>query len=178
MSSQRKTKGFEGWLKENLPPGIPAEKEKSFLTAGLALSISWAALSYLAFYTSALAKLYTIQDGQRIFVPTARMADFGQVFRFTPAGYVLLAVWLLTRGFWFRAYHRQGSMSIYLMRRLPDPREYARRCWAVPLAGMGVCLVLTVATTALCYLIYMKCTPASCLAPGQWTRFWSALVGG
>lgn len=49
-------------------------------------------------------------------------------------------------------------MSIYLMRRLPDPREYARRCWTLPLIGVGICLVLTAVTTAVCYLIYMKCT--------------------
>ena len=107
----------------------------------------------------------------------SRMADFGQVFRFVPAGFLILIGLLVAKGFWFQAYHRQGSMSIYLMRRLPDPREYARRCWTLPLVGVGICLVLTAVTTAVCYLIYMKCTPASCLVPGQWTRFWSALVG-
>lgn len=169
---------FEEWLAFRLPPGISAKQERSILVTGLALSIGWAALSYLYTYTMAVSRLYLTMNGQRILDPAARMADFGQVFQFTPAGYLILAVWLLTRGFWFQAYHRQGSMSIYLMRRLPDPREYTRRCWTVPLAGIGGCLVLTVVTTALCYLIYVKCTPASCLVPGQWTRFWSALVGG
>lgn len=168
---------FEGWLEAHLPPGIPAQREQSILTMGLGLSIGWAALSYLCTYTMAFSRLYVLQNGQRILDPTARMADFGTVFRFTLAGYLLWVARLILRGLGFQAYHRQGSMSIYLMRRLPDPREYTRRCWTVPLTGTAVCLVLAAVTTALCYLIYMTCTPASCLVPGQWARFWSAWIG-
>lgn len=60
-------------------------------------------------------------------------------------------------------YHRRGSMSIYLMRRLPEPMELHRRCWGKPLiytAGsigvMGVILLVY-------FLIYLVFTPAVCL---------------
>ena len=168
---------FERWLETRLPLGISAKRERVNLMLGLSLSVLWAVLAYMWAYGIALSDLYTTQNGKRILLLDARMADFGQVFRFVPAGYLIFIGLLVAKGFWFQAYHRQGSMSIYLMRRLPDPREYARRCWTSPLVGVGMCLVLTAVTTAVCYLIYMKCTPATCLMPGQWTRFWSALVG-
>lgn len=168
---------FESWLKHRIPLGISVERERVNLMLGLFLSILWAVLAYAWAYSVALSDLYITQNGKRIMLLDARMADFGQVFRFVPAGFLILMGLMVAKGFWFRAYHRQGSMSIYLMRRLPDPREYARRCWTLPLVGVGMCLVLTAVTTAVCYLIYMKCTPVSCLVPGQWTRFWSALVG-
>ena len=105
------------------------------------------------------------------------MADFIQLAdnAFLGFGALILAMILLAIANY--RYHFKGSKSVYLMRRLPDPREYARRCWTLPLIGVGICLVLTAVTTAVCYLIYMKCTPASCLVPGQWMRFWSALIG-
>lgn len=174
---ERLTRKFEAWLALRLPPGIPVERERVNLLLGLLLAVVWAVLAYMWAYTTAISALYTIQGGERVLAPVARMADFGQLFRFVPAGYLLFAAWLVVKGFGFQTYHRQGSMSIYLMRRLPDPREYTRRCWSVPLAGIAVSLLLLVVTTVLCYLIYVKCTPASCLVSGQWTRFWSALVG-
>lgn len=174
---ERWNRKFEAWLALRLPPGIPAEREQANLMLGMVASIVWAALSYMGAYAGALSNLYILQGGKRVLDVNARMADFGLVFRFVPAGYFLFLVWLVVKGFGFQAYHRQGSMSIYLMRRLPDPREYVRRCWSVPLAGIAVCLIFLAVTTALCYLIYMLCTPASCLVPGQWTRFWSAWIG-
>ena len=171
------TSKFEQWLEPRLPLGISAERERVNLMLGLCLSAIWALLAYMFAYAMALSKLYTTQNGERILVPDARMAEFGQVFRFVPAGYLILIALLVAKGFGFHDYHRQGSMSVYLMRRLPDPREYARRCWTFPLTGVGICLALTVVTAALCYLIYVKFTPASTLTPGQWTRFWSALIG-
>lgn len=173
----RWTQRCETWLARRLPPGIPAKREWSKLLLGTALSAGWAILAYLCAYAMALDRLYTVMGGERVLISGARMADFGQVFRFAPAGYVVFAGWLVFRGGWFVASHRQGSMSVYLMRRLPDRWEYARRCWTAPLLGLGTCLALTVITAALCYLIYTTCTPASCLVPGQWTRFWSALIG-
>lgn len=173
----RLTENFERWLEAHLPPGISAQQEHSFLKNGLIAAVMWAGLVYLGSYCAARSKLYDMVGNQLVLDPTAQMADFGKVFRFTPLGYFVLAVWLVVKGFGFLAYHRQGSMSIYLMRRLPDPREYARRCWTVPLMGVAGCLVLTAVTTALCYLIYIQFTPEACLVPGQWTRFWSALIG-
>ena len=160
---------FESWLKAHIPLGISVERERVNLMLGLFLSALWAVVAYMGAYAMALSDLYTTKNGKRILLLDARMA--------VPAGFLILIGLLVAKGFWFQAYHRQGSMSIYLMRRLPDPREYARRCWTLPLVGVGICLVLTAVTTAVCYPIYMKCTPASCLVPGQWMRFWSALIG-
>lgn len=114
---------FESWLKAHIPLGISVERERVNLMLGLFLSALWAVVAYMGAYAMALSDLYTTKNGKRILLLDSRMADFGQVFRFVPAGFLILIGLLVAKGFWFQAYHRQGSMSIYLMRRLPGPQR-------------------------------------------------------
>lgn len=60
-------------------------------------------------------------------------------------------------------YHRKGSMSIYLMRRLPDSRELHRRCWGRPLIWVGRSVLLMTAILLFYVLVYIVFTPKECL---------------
>lgn len=60
-------------------------------------------------------------------------------------------------------YHRQGSMSIYLMKRLPDRWELHRRCWTVPVTASLAAGALSAAMIGIFYIVYLTCTPAQCL---------------
>ena len=62
-------------------------------------------------------------------------------------------------------FHTQGAMSIYTMRRLPDPREYHRRCWMQPILSAAAELLLFAILIGLCWLLWYFGTPAVCL-PG------------
>lgn len=68
---------------------------------------------------------------------------------------------------------RRGSRSIYLMRRLPDRWELARRCLTIPLVLILGAVVLTVVLLALYYAIYLWGTPAQCLRSGQLEKLWA-----
>ena len=93
---------FESWLKPRIPLGISAERERVELMLGLFLSALWAVVAYMGAYAVALSDLYTTKNGKRILLLDARMADFGQVFRFVPAGFLILIGLLVARGFGFR----------------------------------------------------------------------------
>lgn len=67
----------------------------------------------------------------------------------------------------------RGSRSIYLMRRLPDRWELARRCLTIPLVLILGAVVLTAALLALYYAIYLWGTPAQCLRAGQLEKLWA-----
>ena len=70
------------------------------------------------------------------------------------------------------AYHRQGSKSIYLMRRLPSKLELHRRCLTLPIAGILIALLTAFLLLLIYYAVYMNVTPAECLMPGQWQKLW------
>ena len=72
---------------------------------------------------------------------------------------------ILLLGLTHHQLHRHGSMSVYLMRRLPDRWEYLRRCWTVPLLGIAAAAALAALLAAMYSLIYIYCTPAAFLPP-------------
>lgn len=64
--------------------------------------------------------------------------------------------------------HFQGSRSIYLMRRLPQRWELARRCLGEPALCLAGCLAVYVLTGVTCFIYYWFRTPAGCLPPNIW----------
>lgn len=64
--------------------------------------------------------------------------------------------------------HFQGSRSIYLMRRLPQRWELARRCLAEPLLTLAGVWAVYVLTGVTCFIYYWFRTPAGCLPPDVW----------
>ena len=70
---------------------------------------------------------------------------------------------------------RNGSKSVYLMRRLPNKWEYHRRCLALPLLAILAGLVSIPILLGLFYALYLHATPEQCLQPGQWEVFRDSL---
>lgn len=162
---------MEKWL----PIGFDADKEKSRITFGL---ISAAMFSLLVFaYRLNAARdalyMYPAPNHIKTIISGARMADFGDVLGFSMAGFIILALSMIGLAVYHYNYHFQGSKSIYLMKRLPDRREFARRCFAVPAAVIVISLTSAFVLLVVYYWIYIAATPKPCLVPGQWQRFWN-----
>lgn len=175
----KRKRWLDGWLERHLPVGMWAGRERRLIRALLFGACVWALVWYTLFYTAARRQLYTYVQGKLELAPQARMADFAQIFPGTLTGFWLVVAVMVLKVLDYYGFHsRKMSRSIYLMRRLSDPWELRRRCWTVPLCTAAVSLLLAAVTTALCYLVYMKCTPAYAIMPGQWARFWGAGIGG
>lgn len=69
--------------------------------------------------------------------------------------------------------HFQGSRSIYLMRRLPQRWELARRCLGEPALCLAGSFIIYLLTGVTCFIYYWFRTPAGCLPPNVW-----AWIGG
>ncbi len=116
-------------------------------------------------YLQARSRLYDAPDYiGRLTEPQGTIAPFSQLadgyFSVVPP---LLWIAMLTQVVVNYLYFRQGAMSVYLMRRLPDPWEYHRRCWSLPLlCGLGASIGCG-AIWLFYFLIYLVCTPAGCL---------------
>ena len=80
----------------------------------------------------------------------------------------------------FTIYHylfcRTGSMSVYLLRRLPKRWEYHRLCWTLPVACAALVFVVEVLFLLLYFGVYVWSVPEDYLIPGQFATIWRALL--
>ena len=153
----------------HLPPGWEWEGTRTGLIWGHIAS-GLPLFSFLNRYSDALEALYSYREqGNQIIRelnPDRTIAPFSELIRGTP----LLGLWIFLAVMpllvWrYYHFHTQGAMSIYTMRRLPDPREYHRRCWMQPLLSAAAELLLFAILIGLCWLLWYFGTPAVCL-PG------------
>ncbi|MBR2491467.1 MAG: hypothetical protein IKB65_08310 [Ruminiclostridium sp.] len=145
----------------------------------LAALIGPSLISLWVYYTELIETLNIVciwkDASQRVFLPGIMMHDF----------YTLLdGIWPL---FWVpiltavilavvnRHGFHQGSKAVYLMRRLPDRWEYARRCLGLPLLTILLGMVLTVLVLLACWGLYTHFTPDYAIPPDQWKKFWAGI---
>ena len=150
-------------LQRLLPPGFDScQKEPRLLLWGLLLCGGWSLYTPAAYWNQRQL-LFRRVGGQTILIPGRSMPPFSRLALPGLWGLGLFLLLLMGLGLAHMRYHRTDSMSIYLMKRLPDPWEYHRRCWGIPLLGAGLGLSLTGLLLVIYYAIYRFMTPASCL---------------
>ena len=148
---------------ELAPPGMNGRKRWWGSVAALAVAVFWA-LSLFGDACSYEIKGYE----QRIELYGAYGASF-------PINLFDDMLWPSLWGFWFALIippvqavqnyqsHYRGSRSIYLMRRLPDRRELARRCLCLPLAGFLLAAAAAALFSLAFFALYRLVTPPQCL---------------
>ena len=179
---------FADFCGRNTPPGMHWEWELKWLRVGTIATVIPTFVSFLVRCLIASGNLYTStwvprEDGT--FEKTgvglkygAMMPPVSEVLDGNRIGFVLVAVLMMAFAINHYRYYRRESMSVYLMKRLPDRWEYHRRNLALPAFSLGVLLVTMVLLELACFLIYLLMTPAGCLPAGQWSEFWMWMIGG
>ena len=158
--------------KRCVPPGLSLKQERNCFLWGL-LAVSVVSLMIFALhYSNARALLFDPpRTGQeKLLIPGAVIAEFSSLLIHVFDSLFLL---ILCLPFWVGlhyAHYRRGSMSIYLMRRLPDQSLLHRQCWTLPLLGLAAVLLTGLLLLGLYFLIYRCATPAQCL-PLAYRRF-------
>ena len=147
-----------------LPPGLSLAQERKwyFLSLGATSLISTAI--FLSHYTTARSNLFSQHFSRTMLIPGAMIEPFSVLLDHVMDPLILL---LLCLPFWVvlhYLYFRQGSMSIYLMRRLPDRTLLHRQCWTLPVLGLMLVLLAGLLLLGIYYLIYRYATPAQCLS--------------
>ncbi len=158
------------------PPGLNLKPELRLFTIGLEGGVLYAC-GFLYRCGEARLDLYTRLNGTitSTLIPGAVMPDFSYLLGHYWAGLGVLALCMLGLMAYHYLYHRQGSKSIYLMRRLPSRWELHRRCLTLPLLAMALCLLTAFLLLLLFYGIYLFLTPPECLTPHQWQKVWSVI---
>lgn len=156
-----------------VPVGTDAKTELKWCFAGLVAAFVFS-LSFLLRCAYARNELYAYNwiTGTKTLREGALMPDFAELLGFAFAGFAVLSIALAALAVWHYALHRQGSRSIYLMRRLPQRLEFHIRCMTLPMCGVVVCIIAVFLLLCLYYLFYLALTPEGCLTPGQWAGLW------
>lgn len=166
-------------LQRLVPPGVNAQQELHLMCGGWVLSLLYS-LGFVTGYSQELDNLYTAvttsAGRQYVLRSDAVMPDCVDILGSHLYGFLLVAICMLAVVLYHYAYHRQGSKSIYLMRRLPDGMELHHRCWGLPALGALASILLAFVLLVIYYAVYMFVTPESCLTPGQWQKLWSVIL--
>lgn len=164
--SEKKTARLKVWRRRYSPPGMTDDVE----WASFVFYCLGALAAFVLIFTVRYADAY---NALRMYIEDncgdsggAKIASF---WSFMPPWVVcciiILLVLSLEAGHILRRllYLRQGSMSIYTLRRLPQRGEVLRRVAVLPLARCICTAALIALTMLLCYAAYLLITPASCL---------------
>lgn len=158
-----------------VPAGISWQKELGKLGIWLGVCAVWGFMTFLMQYLPDQSDLMEWVEGERFLIPGSVMSDFHESMNLVLLLFPMACLYLVWTAVAYYQYHREGSMSIYLMRRLPDRWELHRRCLVFPFAGLVLCGIAAFLTVVLCYIYYMVATPEVCLTPGQWQKYWRFL---
>lgn len=157
-----------------IPPGISTASEKKlyFIALGICslLSIALFALRYFPAREALFVNNYASGKAVSVLIPGAVIEDFPALLHrvFDPL-FLLMALTPFVVLLHYLHY-RRGSMSIYLMRRLPDRKLLHQQCWTLPLIALGLTALTTLLLLFFYFLIYLFATPAQCL-PMAYRRF-------
>jgi len=172
----------------NAPPGLYWEGEVTWVTCGLICTMGVAILVFFIRCMVMVGNLYEtkwVSVGDWAYKSAgwklkegAMMASVCELLVGSRIGFALVAVLPIIIAVNHYRHYQQGSMSIYLMKRLSNRWEYHRRNLALPAILLGVVLVMMVLTELISYGIYLLMTPAGCMPAGQWAGFWLWMIGG
>lgn len=141
-----------------LPLGISLERANFLLGAGILIGI----LGNLFFFGRYILKLNEIKSGMKGITldSTLKMPDFWQLEEHAYIGYIIgiLLVFIL-QAYWNYEYYNKETKSVYVMKRLPDRKEYTRTIWVSPAIEVCFILMVMIGQTLLDMGMYIIGTP-------------------
>ena len=160
------------FFKRNSPPGIDLKQEFRLFLIGNIASVIVSFLAFLDKYINARNNLFFYEIDKKILIDGAIIAPFSSLFSVYFSGFFLVACFLLGYVIHHYLYFRQDSMSIYLMKRLPDKRELHRRALTVPCLAALATIGVALSAILLYFIIYILATPKACLPYAALREIW------
>lgn len=158
-------------LSRYAPLGMSLKTELGLFCGGMSYSIIHS-LFFFVRYMDARSDLYDWHLDKCQLIPNAVMPDFVTLLGSAFYGFGILSLCMLCFAVYHYFYHYQESKSVYLMRRLPDKKEWHRRCLTLPIGAIIICVLTAFLLLVIFFAVYMICTPQECLTPGQWQKLW------
>jgi len=147
------------------PPGMDISPQKRYFIFAAIISFVWS-LYFCVMCSAAFRDLFYYERGVRVALKeNAKMPAFWELYGRSWLGFVFFAVCALGFVIYNYAYYKQGSKSVYLMRRLPQKWEMHLRALFFPVLIMLALLLIGLAVTLIYFGLYLLVTPDTCFAP-------------
>jgi hypothetical protein len=176
------------FVSHRVPPGYDWEKELSWVRGALICAVIFGSFLFLIRLGVGISNLYEQKwepaanggyvSAGIVLKEDAVMREVSVLLAQTRVGFALTGVLLVVMVVSHYRYYRQGSMSIYLMKRLPNGREYHRRNFSFVLILAAVSLAVMLVMSLTHYGMYLLFTPKGCLPNGHGLNFWRWMIGG
>lgn len=155
---------LQNWLNDRVPLGKSGTDTAGWIFGSVIGAAIFHFIGFATYYDYCLGALYTDEKRTMLMDPTGQdqwcwMPSFAEMMETRYYFFIFIALCMAALAVYNYKYHFQGSKSIYLMRRLPDQRDFARRCLTLPVLGILACVIFAAITTGLCYWLYMSNTP-------------------
>ena len=163
-------------LKRHAPPGIELKYLKNTLAWGLTVA-GFYSMGFLIRFSDLRRMIF---EPGPVLKPGQRVPEFYELivtYNWDPLIiFRILIPCMLAFTIYHYLYCRTGSMSVYLLRRLPKRWEYHRRCWALPVGCALLVFAVEVLFLLLYFGIYVWTIPDEYLTPGQFAAIWRVLL--
>lgn len=152
------------FIKRNSPPGVDASLLNRIFIFGNIVSFAMGMIVFLMRYYSAYSALLSYDiPGKTTIIKGAVISSFSFIISNSMIGFAITAVCCLSFIPYYIFHYQNGSMSIYLMKRLPQRSELLKSIITVPIMFCAITLVFAVVSVGICFAIYALVTPSACL---------------
>ena len=154
------------WFEKYAPPGRNIRSGCIIYFGGLQFAFYYGWMTFMWDYRQAWYAIHLLKDKDDNWIPVegAKMLPFAELLSGKLNMFYLLSAAMIVVIILNYAYHRQGSKSVYMMKRLPNRLEMHKRCITLPLVGVLLAIITAgVLCLLLYYGIYIRQTPVQCL---------------
>ena len=152
----------ESFITRYSPPGMHTERENITFGVGSILAAFYS-LSFFISYAGEYERLYEWVGEEYRLIAGATIAPFSDILGTSLYGFFIAALISLAFTVYRYMYFRTGSMSIYLMRRLPERSLLYRLVLVLPTVRALTCILIAVLVGAFYFCCYLLFTPKGCL---------------
>ena len=141
-----------------LPLGINLERANSLLGGCICLGIA----EHLVFFFRYKSHFDRITENMKgvSLAPGMEMPYFRDMQENTYWGYIIAVLLVVfVQAYWNYSYYNKKTKSVYVMKRLPDGKEYMRTIWGAPLIEAACILGIMVLHALVDVCIYIFVTP-------------------
>lgn len=158
------------------PMGFPLLQELKIFAWFFGISVLYS-FGFLFRYLDAREKLFEFTlAGKKVLIAGAIMPEMSDLIGNAFHGFFLIPLLAIAEILYHYLFHKQGSKSIYLMKRLPNPWEFPKRCLTFPLLAILLSIIAALILYLLYYCIYICFTPKACLPTAGLTILRSVLL--
>lgn len=165
---------LKNFIEHSIPPGAVTAFIPRYLIIGYIGSVL-CSFTFWHKYFDKYWKLF-IREGELTVLSGEMMTSFDRLYDGSMLGFLFCAIGCAAFIIHYYSYYRQGSKSIYLMKRLPNRFEMHRRALVLPILMCIAFLIMAFITTLIYFGLYLLITPNECLLPNQWQNLWGYLL--